>query len=42
MKKHNVRIGKDGIKGELHVIEDEVEGAVIAERDKEVDTKCDS
>jgi hypothetical protein len=27
---------------ELHVTEDEVEGAELAERDKEVDTKCES
>jgi hypothetical protein len=32
MKKHNARIGKNKIKDELHVTEDEVEGAKVAER----------
>ena len=45
MKKHNARIGKDRIKDELRVTEDEVEGVELSERDKgdkEVDTKCES
>lgn len=42
MKKHNARIGKDRIKGELHVTEDEVDEAEVAEGDEELDTKCDS
>ena len=37
MKKHKARIGKDRIKDELHVTEDEVERAEVAERDKEAD-----
>jgi hypothetical protein len=35
-------MGKVRLKDELHVTEDEVEAADVADTDKEVDTKCDS
>jgi hypothetical protein len=40
--KPKARIGKVRLKDELHVTEDEVEAAEVVERDKDLDTKCDS